>query len=145
IQALRSGRLLAAIQSTPTKWVAEDAGLTVLGKQAQEIAPKWPKHAYLARTKFLDANPNTVKTFLRGHVAAIRLARADRVFAVKVLVDAVKYQPSYADRAYDEDVPDFDERGSFPEQQYMDVFWQVQIEGGTAKEAWPTARLLDDR
>ena len=34
IQLLRSGRLLAAIQSAPTKWVAEDLGLTVLGTQA---------------------------------------------------------------------------------------------------------------
>jgi len=145
IQALRSGRLLAAIQSTPTKWVAQDLGLTVLGTQAKDISPKWPKHAFLAKTKFIEANPNTIKTFLRAHVAAIRLARADRALAAKVMIDAIKYQPNYADRAYDEDIPDFDERGSLPEQKYMDVFWQVQMEGGTVKEPWPNAKLLDDR
>ena len=87
IQMLRSGRLLAAIQSAPTKWVAQDLGLTVLGTQASEIAPQWPKHAFVARSQFIDDNPGTVRAFLRAHVAAIRLARADRELSVKVLVD----------------------------------------------------------
>src|SRR5579871_5726257 len=78
IQLLRSGRLLAAIQSAPTKWVAEDLGLTVLGTQAKEIAPQWPKHIFVARSQFLDAYPNTVQAFLRAHVAAIPLARRPR-------------------------------------------------------------------
>jgi NitT/TauT family transport system substrate-binding protein len=146
IQALKSGRLLAAIQSTPTKWVAEDAGLTVLGNQAEEIAPQWPKHAYLARTDFIAKNPNTVKAFLRAHVAAIRLAKADRALAVKLLIDNIKYEPSYAERAYDEDMPWFDERGHLPDQKVMDLFWQIQISGGgEVKEAWPESKLLDDR
>ena len=145
IQALRSGRLLSAIQSAPTKWVAEDLGLTVLGTQPQEIAPQWPKHSFVARTKFLDDYPNTVKTFLRAHVAAIRLARADRALAIKVLVDQVKYQPNYAARAYDEYMAAFDERGRLPDKQYMDIFWQISVEGGTAKEPWPESKLMDDR
>jgi NitT/TauT family transport system substrate-binding protein len=145
IQALRSGRLLAAIQSAPTKWVAEDAGLTVLGTQEKEIAPQWPKHSFVARSKFLDDYPNTVKTFLRAHVAAIRLARADRDLAVKVLVDQVKYQPAYAARAYDENMASFDERGRLPDQQYMDIFWSIAVAGGTAKEAWPSTRLMNSR
>jgi NitT/TauT family transport system substrate-binding protein len=145
IQALRSGRLLAAIQSAPTKWVAEDLGLTVLGTQPQEIAPQWPKHSFVARTKFLDDYPNTVKTFLRAHVAAIRLARIERDLAIKVLVDQVKYQPNYAARAYDEYIGAFDERGRLPERRYMDIFWQISVEGGSATEAWPDARLMDNR
>ncbi len=145
IQALRSGRLLSAIQSAPTKWVAEDLGLTVLGTQPKEIAPQWPKHTFVARTKFLDDYPNTVKTFLRAHVAAIRLARADRDLAVKVLVDHVKYQPQYAARAYDEYMSAFDERGRLPEQRYMDIFWQISVEGGSAKEPWLESKLMDKR
>ena len=145
IQLLRSGRLLAAIQSAPTKWVAEDLGLTVLGTQEKEIAPQWPKHTFVARTKFLEENPETVRAFLRAHVAAIRLARADRALAVKVLVDQVKYQPSYAARAYDENLPAFDERGRLPDDKYMDIFWSIVIAAGTAKEPWPAARLMDDR
>jgi NitT/TauT family transport system substrate-binding protein len=145
IQLLRSGRLMAAIQSAPTKWVAQDLGLTVLGTQEQEIAPQWPKHTFVARGKFLDENPETVRAFLRAHVAAIRLARADRALAVKVLVDQVKYQPSYAGRAYDENLPAFDERGRLPDDKYMEIFWSIAIAAGTAKEPWPAARLMDER
>jgi NitT/TauT family transport system substrate-binding protein len=145
IQLLRSGRLLAAIQSAPTKWVAEDLGLTVLGTQEKEIAPQWPKHAFVARTKFLEENPATLRAFLRAHVAAIRLARADRDLAVKVLVDQVKYQPAYAGRAYDENLPAFDERGRLPDDKYMDIFWSILAEAGTIKEAWPASALLDSR
>jgi NitT/TauT family transport system substrate-binding protein len=145
IQLLRSGRLLAAIQSAPTKWVAEDLGLTVLGTQEKEIAPQWPKHTFVARPKFLDDHPETIRAFLRAHVAAIRLARADRALAVKVLVDQVKYQPSYAGRAYDENLPAFDERGRLPDEKYMDIFWSIVIAAGTATEPWPAARLMDER
>jgi NitT/TauT family transport system substrate-binding protein len=145
IQLLRSGRLLAAIQSAPTKWVAEDAGLTVLGTQEKEIAPQWPKHAFVARSKFLDENPQTLRAFLRAHVAAIRLAHADRDLAVKVLVDQVKYQSAYAARAYDENLPAFDERGRLPDDKYMDIFWSILVEAGTVKEPWPASRLLDNR
>ena len=139
------GGLLAAIQSAPTKWVAEDLGLTVLGTQEKEIAPQWPKHSFVARTKFLDDYPETVRAFLRAHVAAIRLARADRALAVKVLVDQVKYQPAYAARAYDENMPAFDERGSLPDAKYMDIFWSIVIAAGTVPEPWPAARLMDER
>jgi NitT/TauT family transport system substrate-binding protein len=145
IQSLRSGRLLAAIQSAPTKWVAQDAGLTVLGTQENEIAPQWPKHTFVARAKFIEDNPETLRAFLRAHVAAIRLARQDRALAVKVLVDQVKYQPSYAGRAYDENLPAFDERGRLPDDKYMDIFWSIVIAAGTVPEPWPAARLMDER
>jgi ABC-type nitrate/sulfonate/bicarbonate transport system substrate-binding protein len=145
IQLLRSGRLLAAIQSAPTKWVAEDAGLTVLGTQAQEIAPQWPKHVFVARSRFLEENPGTVRAFLRAHVAAIRLARADAALATRLLVEQVKYQPAYAARAYAETMPGFDERGRLPDQRTMDIFWEMQAAIGNTKEPLPTARLMDTR
>jgi NitT/TauT family transport system substrate-binding protein len=145
IQLLRSGRLLAAIQSAPTKWVAEDLGLTVLGTQDNEIAPQWPKHSFVARTRFLDEHPSTMLAFLRAHAAAIRLARADRDLAVKVLVDQVKYQPAYAARAYTENMPGFDERGRLPDDKYMDIFWSIAIAGGSVTQALPPSRLMDAR
>ena len=78
-------------------------------------------------------------------MAAIRLARAERDLAVKVLVDQVKYQPAYAARAYDENMPGFDEQGRLPDDQYMDIFWSILIAAGTVSEPWPTARLMDGR
>jgi len=109
----------------------------VLGTQENEIAPQWPKHTFVARASFIEDNPETLRAFLRAHVAAIRLARDDRALAVKVLVDQVKYQPSYAARAYDENLPAFDERGRLPEEKYMDIFWSILIAAGIVKEPWP--------
>ena len=141
-QALKSGRLTAAIQSAPYKWIGEDAGLTVLGTQAKDIGPQWPKNLFVAKRAFLDKNPNWTKAFLRAHVAGIRLARADRAFTVKVLMDRLKYAENYAKRAYDELIDGYDERGRLPD---MKVFWDITVASGDVKEPWPDSKLLDDR
>jgi len=145
LQALKANRLGLAILSPPFKWMAEEAGYTRLGSQAEDIAPQWPKHVYIAKKKFIEQNPNTLKHFLRGHVEGLRLAKRDPDFAVKVLIDRLKWEPGYAKRAYQEVLPSYDERGHLPEPRYMDVFWKIEEQGGSVKEPWPTAKLLDDR
>jgi ABC-type nitrate/sulfonate/bicarbonate transport system substrate-binding protein len=143
-QALKSGRLTGCILNAPFKWIAADAGFRQLGTMTEEIAPQWPKHAIVAKQSFLDKHPQTVKAFLRAHVAACRLAKADRAFTVQVLIDRLKYERRYAERAYDEVVPAMNERGTLPEAA-MDVFWQIKMADGSVKERWPVSRLLDDR
>jgi NitT/TauT family transport system substrate-binding protein len=143
LQALRAGRLTLAILSPPFKWMAQEAGFTQLGTQT-EIAPQWPKHAFLAKTSFIDGNPNTLRAFLRAHVAALRLARAAPAMTVDLLVDRLKWSRAYAERAYAETMPAYDERGSLPDA-HMDVFWSIEIAGGTVTEAWPDGRLMDER
>ena len=143
LQALKAGRLGLAILSPPFKWMAQEAGFTLLGTQI-DIAPQWPKHAFLAKTRFIDDNPNTLRAFLRAHVAALRLARADRAMTVDVLIDRLKWTKDYAERAYEEVMPAYDERGTLPDA-HMDVFWSIEIAGGAVTQAWPDARLIDDR
>ena len=143
-QTLRSGRLDAAILSPPFKWQMQDEGYTVLGTQATEIAEEWPKHIFFAKEKFLDDNPNTVRAVLRGHVRAIRLARADREAAVAAMMKALKYERPDAERAYDEVVAGFDERGQLPAKS-MPVFWEIAVAAGDVTEPWPESRLLDRR
>jgi NitT/TauT family transport system substrate-binding protein len=143
LAALKSGRLTLAILSPPFKWMAQEAGFTALGTQ-MDIAPQWPKHAYLAKTRFIDENPNTLRAFLRAHVEALRLARAEPAMAVDILVERLKWTRPYAQRAYAEVMPAYDERGRLPEA-HMDVFWSVEIAGGTVTQAWPDAMLIDDR
>jgi ABC-type nitrate/sulfonate/bicarbonate transport system substrate-binding protein len=109
-----------------------------------DLAPQWPKHAYLAKTKFIDDNPNTLRAFLRAHVAALRLARADRAMAVDILINRLKWAKDYAERAYDEVMPAYDEHGSLPDA-HMDVFWSIEIAGGAVTQAWPDSKLIDDR
>ena len=145
LQALKAGRLSLAILSPPFKWAAQDAGFTVLGTQTKDIAPEWPKHVFVAKKKFLDENPNAVMTFLRGYVAALRMARADRELTSLVLAKKLKYSPDEAGRAFDEIMPGYDERGAFPAKATMDVFWDLEIRADDVKEAWPNEKLLDDR
>jgi ABC-type nitrate/sulfonate/bicarbonate transport system substrate-binding protein len=123
--------------------MAQEAGFTQLGTQ-MEIAPQWPKHAYLAKTKFIDDHPNTLRAFLRAHVAALRLARAERTMTIDILVERLKWSKAYAERAYEEVMPDYDERGRLPDA-HMDVFWSIEIATGAATQAWPDGSLLDDR
>jgi ABC-type nitrate/sulfonate/bicarbonate transport system substrate-binding protein len=143
-QGLKSGRLTAATLPPPFKWMAADQGYTLLGTEADEVAKQWPKHIFIARTKFIDENPKTLETFLRGWVAAIRLARANRDLTTQILVDRLKWEPTYAARAYDEMMPDYNERGTLPEA-YMKVFWEVEKLGNAIKAPIPESKLLDDR
>ena len=143
LQALKAGRLTLAILSPPFKWMAQEAGFTELGTQ-RDIAPQWPKHAFLAKQKFIDDNPQTLRAFLRAHVAALRLAQADPTIAIDLLAERLKWSKDYATRAYAETMPAYDERGRLPDAN-MDAFWKIEIAGGTVKEAWPNAKLIDDR
>ncbi len=144
-QALKAERLGIGILAPPLSWMMADGGLNLLGSQGEEIAREWPKHVFVAKQKFLDDNPNTVRAILAAHVAAIRLARADRALVVATYMERLKFQKPYAERAYEAILPGYDERGSLPDDQSMKVFWSLQIERGEAKEPWPNARLLDDR
>jgi NitT/TauT family transport system substrate-binding protein len=122
-----------------------DQGFTPLGDQGKDIAPQWPKHVFVATRKFLDESPNTVRAILRAHVAAIRLARANRDLVAATYMDRLKFQKPYAERAADAIVPGYDERGALPNEESMKVFWALQIERGEAKEPWPNSKILDDR
>jgi NitT/TauT family transport system substrate-binding protein len=144
-QALKAERLALGILAPPVTWMMADAGMTVLGSQADEIAPQWPKHVFVAKRKFLDDNPNTVRAILAAHVAAIRLARADRALVTATYMERLKFQKPYAERAYDAILPGYDERGSLPDAESMKVFWSLQMERGEVKEPWLASRILDDR
>lgn len=141
-QAMKAGRLSAAILTAPFKWEAQDAGFTVLGTQAADVAPAWPKHFYMAKTSLIASKPQVITALLRAHVGALRLARADKALGVQTLVDRLKYDPKYADRAYDEAMPGFDERGRVPEKS-MPVFWKLVIAQGIVKAPLPENQLVD--
>lgn len=142
--ALQAGRIAAAILSPPFQWQAEDAGLNVLGTQAHDVAPDWPKHVISAKTAFINQNPNTITALLRAHVNAIRLARSDRDFAVGIMMDRLKLSRVNAERAWRFEMPWFDERGTLPEKS-MPVFWDITKSLGDVKEPWPDSKFLDKR
>ena len=142
LQALQANRTQVAMLSSPVTWQAEAQGFTLLGTRKGEVAPGWPEHIYSAKTKFLAANRNTLAAMLRGHVAALRKAKADRAAAVAIYVDRLKYTPALAGRAYDEVMPTFDERGRLPERS-MSVFWEIPQ--GERRREGRMARKRDPR
>ena len=144
MQALKAGRLDCAILSPPDKWVAEEAGMTMLGVQTRDVSPQWPKHAFVASKAFIDKNPNMAKAILRAHVSAIRWARANPEETGKILVKFLKFDPKYADKAYREVIDGYNERGTLPESS-METYWKIQIATGAVKAPIAETRMLDDR
>jgi ABC-type nitrate/sulfonate/bicarbonate transport system substrate-binding protein len=143
-QSIKAGRLAAGILSPPFSWQAQDEGLTLLGTQSRDVSSAWPKHLFSAKTKFIADNPHTIEAVLRGHVAALRLARKDREAAVDIMVDQLKLARPYAERAYDVEMPDYDERGGMPERA-MPVFWDITKSLGDVTSAWDENKYLDHR
>jgi NitT/TauT family transport system substrate-binding protein len=144
-QGLVGGRLDATILSAPYTWNAQAAGMTTLGTQASEVAPMWPAQCFSAKKTFINENPNTIVAILRAHVSAIRLARADRATAAKVLVDRLKVTEGDATRAIGENLKWYDERGKLPEERYLKVFWTIESAAGLAKTPLPPSRYLDTK
>jgi len=143
-QALKSGRIGAGILSPPFSWQAQDEGMTLLGTQSKDVSPQWPKHLISAKTAFINANPHTCEALLRGHVAAIRLARKDHAAAAAIMMDQLKITQPMAERACDVELPDYDERGGMPERS-MPVFWQITESLGDVTSAWDENKYLDHR
>jgi NitT/TauT family transport system substrate-binding protein len=141
-QALQSNRTQVAMLSAPATWQAQAAGYTLLGTQQREVAPAWPEHIYSVKSKFLASNRNTIAAVLRGHVAALRLAKANRQVAVQIFIDRLKYTPELASRSYDELMPTYDERGRLPDRS-MKVFWEILVRNGDVKAPMPDSAILD--
>jgi len=144
-QALKSGRIALAALSTPFNYRAQADGMTLLGVQPKEVAPEWPAQCMMAKKSFINENPNTIRAVLRAHVKALRLAHANRALCVNLFVDRLKYSTEDAERAYDEALPTFDERGRLPSEKTMKIFWDIEQQSGAVKEPWPTSRFLDPR
>jgi NitT/TauT family transport system substrate-binding protein len=143
-QAIKAGRLGAGILAPPFSWQAQDEGMTLLGTQAHDVSPTWPKHLFGAKTKFIADNPHTLEALLRGHVAAIRLARKDHALAAQVMMDQLKITKPYADRAVAVELPGYDEHGGMPEKS-MPVFWEITKSLGDVTSAWDENKYLDHR
>jgi hypothetical protein len=77
-------------------------------------------------------------------VRALRLLRADRELGVGLLGRWLKYERAQAERALDESLAGFDERGRLPTAS-MPVFWDIAVAAGEVGEPWPESRYVDRR
>jgi len=144
LQALKAGRVDAAIISTPPAWQAEAEGFTRLGTLVSEITDEWPQNMMASKERLLNEHPSTVQALLRGYVAAIRLAEADREAAIQAYVTHLKYERQDAERAYEEVRPALNERGLLPNKS-MPIFWEIAMASGDVAEPWTEERFLDRR
>jgi NitT/TauT family transport system substrate-binding protein len=142
IASLRAGTLDCSILGTPWCYVAQDEGFRVLAQEAKDVAPRWPKHLYQAKATFIRDNPNTLRAFLRAHVAAIRLLKRDPSVALGILTGQLKYTPAFAQRSYTESLPAFDESGRLPAAA-MPLVWQIAIANKDVSAPWPEAKFFD--
>src|SRR6202023_2994571 len=58
----------------------------------------------------------------------LALARAEAAMTVDILIERLKWSKQYAQRAYEEVMPAYDERGRLPDA-HMNVFWAIEIAG----------------
>jgi ABC-type nitrate/sulfonate/bicarbonate transport system substrate-binding protein len=144
-QALQAGRIAATILSPPTRWMAAAAGFNVLGTQARDIAAQWPKLVFIASKKNIEEQPDLIKSFLRSYVAAIRFARSNRAATIDILQNRLKFDKESLGRTYDEFMPNYNERGLLPQDKYMKIYWDFQIQNKFVTEAWPKTKYLDSR
>ena len=115
LQVLQSGRAQAALLAPPWTIMAKAQGYNLLATEKDEVASEWPAEVWVAKTKFIDENPGTMKAILRANVAAIRLARANPALAATSLANALKIKPDVAKLTYDALMPTFDDRGRLPD------------------------------
>lgn len=142
LAAMEAGQLDVNIFATPEKFIAADRGYNKIMSQ-KEIAEDYPFHVFYAKEDFLQSSPNTIKAILRAYVKGVRLAKADKERAVDVLVQKVGIEEKYASRGYDDFIGAIFEDGRLPSEAGMKAFWDMGIQNGTYKEAWPLERFWD--
>jgi ABC-type nitrate/sulfonate/bicarbonate transport system substrate-binding protein len=106
---------------------------------------RWPKLVFITKKKNIAENPETIKAFLRSHVLALRFARSNRAATVDILQDRLKFDKESLGRTYDEFMPNYNERGTLPQDKYMDIYWKFQMQNGIVTEPWPKAKFLDEQ
>ena len=139
--AMAAGQLEVNIFATPEKFMAADQGYNLLLRQS-DLAEDYPFHVFYGKQDFITTNPTTIRAVLRAFVKGVRLAKADKARAVKLLVAKTGIEEKYSTRAYDDFMDKIYEDGRMPSDTGMKAFWDMGIENGTYKEAWAPERYL---
>ena len=140
LAAMQAGQLDIAIFATPEKFLAEDRGYKLIYSQKQ-LSDDYPQHLFFATESFLANDPNTVKALLRGHTLAVRLAKEDKQRAERSLMKHLQMDSKYVERAYSDVIDHIYEDGRLPDENSLQVFFDMGIKAGRYKERWPLARF----
>jgi NitT/TauT family transport system substrate-binding protein len=143
LAAMEAGQLDAAILSFPQTYIAAEKGFVKLMNQKEQIAPDWPTHVVYTKEEFITKNPNTIKAFLRATGKAMEWIKANPNEAAKVANKQMKFKVENCRRGIDE-IKDGWYSDGRPPQEGMKIFWEIAVQSGDVKEAWPNNRWLND-
>jgi ABC-type nitrate/sulfonate/bicarbonate transport system substrate-binding protein len=144
LEALRAGRVTAAIMTNPAGWQAEEAGFRRLGSLATELVDEWPQSVLIASERLIADDSASLRALLKAQVGVIRLMESDHAVAVDALVKYAKLEQRDAVRAFEDVAGRLNERGELPHKA-LPFFWEIAIESGDATEPWPESRYFDRR
>ncbi|MGE3247240.1 MAG: hypothetical protein AB7J19_13020, partial [Beijerinckiaceae bacterium] len=109
-----------------------------------DLAADYPWHVFFAKSDFLKKNPETTKAILKAFVEGVRLMKSDRKLAADVLMKVTKTKAEFAAPTVDLIQKYIYEDGRLPSEKGMKTFWDIGIDSGTYKEAWPKSRYWVD-
>lgn len=82
LAALRTGRIQATLLSPPTSFAAEREGYSIL---TDVIGMPLPYNSIASTRKFVRQNPDLARRFIKAHLEAVHLLKADREAGLKTL------------------------------------------------------------
>ena len=144
LEALKAGRVAAAVLTNPTAWQAEAAGFRQLGTLSSEIVDEWPQSLMIASERTIADDAAKLRALLRAQTRAIRLTEADRGVGVEALIKYAKLERPEAERTFDEVAGKMNERGELPRKS-LPYFWEIAVASGDVQEPWSEARYFDPR
>lgn len=139
--ALISGQVDAALLSTPDKFVAKRAGMTLLG-DLNDYLKGFPHDVYYAKQDFLKKNPETVRAFIRALNKASQKVRDDKATAMKIAEEYVKLKPEDLEPAWEEVKDTFPLDGTIA-LEGADFIMDMAIEAGDLKAKLPHEKVID--
>jgi ABC-type nitrate/sulfonate/bicarbonate transport system substrate-binding protein len=139
LAAMESGQIDVNIFIAPHKFIAADRGYNKILSQS-DLAEDYPFHVFFAMETFIKKNPNTIRAILRGFVRGVRLAKTNKKRSLKTIKKRIGMKDKYAGRTYDDFIDKIYEDGRLPSDKGMNAFWNMGIQAGVYKKAWPRER-----
>jgi NitT/TauT family transport system substrate-binding protein len=140
--AIKANQIQVATASQPSNFFYEDEGYAKIGDQA-EFSKQYPTHVSYGKEPWIKENPDAVKAYLRAVVRGTQLAIDDRKAAEATMAKYPKVAEKYLARTYDSNKPGWAVDGSLPDQQSMDVFWDIGVQNKQWPKPLPESQWLD--
>ena len=144
LQGLERGSSDTSVLVPPTTFQAEDAGFKKIASMSDYIS-EYPMHTVQGMDKYVDANPCTIKAFLRGLSQGTAMAKSDKQVTAERVAKYAQVPTKYAARAVDSFQSQMFEDGRIPDSDSMKKFWEIYSGVKVIKAEIPLDKWFDDR